>query len=279
MGQPNTREGLYQRGLAAILGKAFFDWKSAIVIALTLLLAAFLSDDLGVSGAGLPGWHWWYFALGGLASWGALLASMLTDPAFRARVVADMLSQKFDIGRLRNKESRSRIAKALEYRQRITEAAGRAREGLVRDHLQETARQIDEWINNMYTLAIRLDAYEGDDVIHQDLHSVPRALENLKLRLKEEDDATVRTQIERTIEAKAKQWDSLKSLSNMMEKAELQMDSTITALGTVYSQQLLLGVKDIDSGRAQRLREDISEQVGQLHDLVDSVDEVYARRA
>jgi hypothetical protein len=65
----------------------------------------------------------------------------------------------------------------------------------------------------------------------------------------------------------------------MMQKVDLQMDSTITALGTVYSQLLLLGTKDVDSGRAQRLRDNIGEQVDQLHDLVNSVDEVYAHRA
>jgi hypothetical protein len=57
------------------------------------------------------------------------------------------------------------------------------------------------------------------------------------------------------------------------------MDSTLTAMGTIYSQLLIVGVKDIDSGRAQRLREDISEQVKQLQDVVSSMDEVYRARA
>ena len=50
-------------------------------------------------------------------------------------------------------------------------------------------------------------------------------------------------------------------------------------MGTIYSQLLLVGVKDIDSGRAQRLREDITEQVKQLQDVVSSMDEVYRARA
>ena len=65
----------------------------------------------------------------------------------------------------------------------------------------------------------------------------------------------------------------------MMQKAELQMDGTLTAMGTIYSQLLLIGVKDVDSGRAQRLREDITEQVKQLQDVVSSMDEVYHARA
>jgi len=40
----------------------------------------------------------------------------------------------------------------------------------------------------------------------------------------------------------------------------------------------LIGVKDIDSGRAQRLRDDIAEEVKQLHDVVEAMDEVYQYR-
>jgi len=65
----------------------------------------------------------------------------------------------------------------------------------------------------------------------------------------------------------------------MMQKAELHMDTTLTAMGTIYSQLLLVGVKDVDSGRAQRLRQDITEQVKQLEDVACSMDEVYRTRS
>jgi len=50
-------------------------------------------------------------------------------------------------------------------------------------------------------------------------------------------------------------------------------------LGTVYSQLLLISAKDIDSGRAQRLREDIAEQVAALQSLQETLDEVYGSSA
>jgi GNAT superfamily N-acetyltransferase len=275
MSEQSGRRTLEQRALTAMLTEAFFDWKSAVVVALTLLLA-FFARDFELFGWQ---WQWWYWAAGGAAAWGALVASMLTDPAFRNKVVADMFRQNVEPTRLDNKESRARLDKALEYRRRISEAAARARDGLLREHLQETAAQIDNWIENMYNLAIKLDAYEGDDVVHRDMQSVPQAIKNLQAKLKDEDDDVVREQMRQTLQAKEQQLASLKRLENMMQKAELQMDSTITALGTVYSQLLLMGAKDIDSGRAQRLREDIKEQVSQLHDLSASVDEVYAQRA
>ncbi len=294
MSQPGTRETLHRRALKAMIESAVLDWKSAVILAMTLLLTIFAPNIL-------PGWQWWYWVLGGAVAWGALLVSMLTDPAFEksdtwatalvlaaalnklspydANVMADMLRTDLDPARLKNEEARARINKALEYRRRIAEAFGRARQNILPDDLKGLEHQIDEWIANMYHLATRLDTFESDTVIHQDLQAVPQAIQNLQAKLKTAGDQAVREQIQQTLAAKQQQLDSLRKLESMMQKASLQMDSTITALGTVYSQLLLIGVKDIDSGRARRLREDISEQVHQLHDLVSSVDEVYAHRA
>lgn len=277
MSQPNARQTLQRRALSAMIESAIFDWKSGVVVALTVLLAFFAGGVGG--GSGLFGWPWWYWAAGGGVAWVALVVSMLTDPAFGARVVADMLRHNFDPAKLRNKDLQGRINKALDYRQRIAEAFGRARQNLLPDDLKGLEGQIDNWVANLYSLSARLDAYEQEDVILQDLRSVPLAIQNLQAKLKSESDPAVREQIQQTLQAKQQQLDSLKQLQGMMQKAELQMDSTITALGTVYSQLLLVGVKDIDSGRAQRLREDIGEQVNQLQDLSSSLDEVYKHRA
>jgi len=56
------------------------------------------------------------------------------------------------------------------------------------------------------------------------------------------------------------------------------MDHSLSALGTVYSQLLLIGVREVDSGRARRLREDIRDQVASLQDILASINEVYDYR-
>ena len=61
-----------------------------------------------------------------------------------------------------------------------------------------------------------------------------------------------------------------------MQRAELQLETTMTALGTIYSQTMLVGAKDIDSGRAKRLRQDIDSEVSELDDVLLAMDEVYA---
>jgi hypothetical protein len=272
MSQPSLRESLRQRALRGMLESAIFDWKGAIIVALTLLLSVFAPRIL-------PGWQWWYWVIGGAVAWGALIASMLTDPAFGAQVVADMLRQELDPGRLQNKETQAKINQALQYRQRIAEAFARARTNILPDDLKGLENQIDEWLAHMYTLAERIDTYESEAIIQRDQRTVPQAIQNLQAQLKTERNPAVIEQIQQTLQAKQQQLNSLKMLEGTIHKAQLQMDSTVTALGTVYSQLLLVGVKDIDSGRARRMREEVTEQVNQLQDLVSSVDEVYAHRA
>jgi len=264
------QDTLRKRATRAIVENAIFDWKSGVVIALTILFTVFTPVHT------IP---WWGYLAGGVVMWLALFVSILTDPAANARAVADLLRHDFDPKQIRGEAGRGKVDKALEYRQRIAETIARTRQGVLREHLSGMAGQIDEWIGNLYQLAQRLDAYEVDPVIRQDMRSVPQAIQNLQAKLKAEDDASVREQMAQTIESKKAQLANLQQLENMMQKAELQMDSTVTAMGTIYSQLLLVGVKDVDSGRAQRLREDISEQVKQLHDVVSSMDEVYHARA
>jgi len=270
-----SQETLRKRAQRAIIENAVFDWKSAVIIALTVLLIAFGPDWV----EGTLKLQWWHFLIGGAAAWLALIVSIMTDPAANAKAVADLLQHDFNPATLQNEQARTWVEKALEYRRRIAETIARTREGVLRDHLGDTAGQIDEWITNLYHLAQRLDAFENDEVIHQDMRSVPLAIQNLQAKLRVEDDASVREQMQQTIESKRAQLANLQQLENMMQKAELHMDTTLTAMGTIYSQLLLVGVKDVDSGRAQRLRQDVTEQVKQLEDVVSSMDEVYRTRS
>jgi hypothetical protein len=264
------RETLRRRALVAILKHAFFRWESAIVIALGLLLAYFAPYPL-------PFWQPWFWLAGALAAEGVLAVATLANPEINARVVARLLRQEFDLGRLRAGEPRARVEQALEYRRRIEDALAAQRAGVLREHLNQVAIDIEQWIANIYGLAVKLDRYEHDDLVREDLRRVPAALDQLQARLQAEDDPAVRAQIAETIRGREAQLASLRTLESTMERAGYQLEQTLTALGTVYSQLLLVGVRDIDSSRAQRLRQDIAEQVAALQDLSSSLDEVYGR--
>ncbi|MCS7060934.1 MAG: hypothetical protein RMN25_07180, partial [Anaerolineae bacterium] len=82
-------------------------------------------------------------------------------------------------------------------------------------------------------------------------------------------------EIRDTIARRQAQVASLDKLADTMSRAELQIENTLTALGTVYSQLLLIDARDVNSARTQRLRESIVDQVHSLQDLLTSIEEVY----
>ncbi|HLF25456.1 MAG TPA: hypothetical protein VJG32_03900 [Anaerolineae bacterium] len=257
-----------ERALGAMLANALLDGRGAAALALAVVLSVLLPNPV----AGWQPWYWW---IAGAAAWVIISIAVFANPKTGARVVAEMLRSKFDVSAIKDVESRRCIQKALEYRAQIEAAVGRARQGLLRDNLAETAREIDEWLENIYSLAQRLDAFQSDRTIQQDVQAVPSVLTTYEQRLKTVTDERLRRQMQDMYDAKRAQWESLKNLQETMVRARLQMDNTLTALGTIYSQMLLIGVRDIDSGRAQRLREDIAEEIKSLHDVVTAMDEVY----
>ncbi len=259
---------LKQRVTRAIIAHAFFRLESALTIALTIILAFFFPTPF-------PWWQWWYWLILGLGAEILIIYTSITDETTGRRVVADMLRREFDPREVRSAQYRQRVEKALEYRQRIEEHARRSGTGLLRDHLLDTTAGIADWVANVFGLAKRLDAYHSDKMLVQDRRELPRGIADLRSRLQREDDEAVRQQLRKAITSKEKQLVNLEKLQNMMEKAEYQLETTLTALGTVYSQILLISAKDIDAGRAQRLRQDIADQVAALQSLQETLDEVY----
>ena len=269
MAKPTLQDELERRAGRAIVARSIYRWESAFILALTLVLAVF-----GRS-LGFPGWQWWYWLILGLAGEIALVWSSIKEPEIRARAVAEMFREKFKPGTIRNDALRARVSKALEYRDRIHTTIGKGRDSILRDHLTDVSSGVNDWMQNVFRLAQRLDAYLGDDTIRQDLQSVDPEIERLKKRLALEDDDTVKRQISQTIAQKQIQRDNLRKLQNVMEQAQFQLESTITAMGTVYSQVMILGARDVASGRAQRLQQDVHDQIQALQDVVRSMDEVY----
>jgi hypothetical protein len=268
MAKGSIQDELEKRAGRAIITRSIYRWESAAIIALTVILAAF-------GHLALPGWQWWYWLLLGLAGEAALVWSSIRDPEFRARAVAEMFREKFKPGTIKNDALRAKVTKALEYRDRIYAAIGKAREGILRDHLRDVSGGVNDWMQNVFRLAQRLDAYLADETLRSDLQSADPEIDRLKRRLALEDDDTVKRQISQAIAQKQIQRDNLHKLQNVMEQAQFQLESTITAMGTVYSQVMILGVRDVASGGAQRLQQDIQDQVLALQDVVRGMDEVY----
>lgn len=262
------RDELERKAARAILTQSFYRWESAAIIGLTIILFVLIPQPL-------PFWQRWYWLILGVLGEIGLIWSSVQDPEFRAKAVSQMFREKYKTVEIKNRALRSRVEKALEYRDRIDQLIAKSRESVLRDHMADVSQGITSWLENVFRLAKRLDAYMDDEVIAQDLRSLDPAIENLKKRLAQEDDETVRHQIGQAIAQKQIQRENLLKLENVMERADFQLESTITAMGTVYSQMMLLSARDIASGRAQRLQQDIAEQIQALQDIVQTVDEVY----
>jgi len=270
--KPLVGDELRKRAFWAMFGHAFFRFESAFVIAMTIVLT-FL-NPLGKLGW----WQAWYWLVFGLAAEGLILISTLTDPEEGRKAVEAMLQEQFNPRALQHRGLSERVSKALEYRTAIEKVVQEARNSLLRSHLEGDAQQVDRWLSHIYRLAQRLDAYYQDKVIGQDTRSVPQALKNYRARLKQEDDPAVREEIQKAIAQKEAQQQALQRLQNTMEKAQFQLETTLTALGTTYSQMRNIEAKDVDSGRAARLSQDIADQVAQLEDIEEAMDEVYTSR-
>lgn len=264
----SARKQIERRARQAIVQYAFFRWESAVVIAGAILLTFFLPHPF----PGWPIWGWIALAVGAET---LIVYTSLTDPETNARVVADLFRQRFNPREIHDRQLREQVEQALNYHIQVEQLVQRQREGVLQDHLLDTTQQLGDWLGNIFRLARQLDTYKADRIIHRDRETVPEDIRRLRARLREEDNPGVRSQLEETLAHREAQWRSLEALDNTMDRARYQLESTVSALGTIYSQVQLIGARDVDSDRARRLREEIADQVAALQDIVDAIDEVY----
>lgn len=270
-----VKEPLEKRAQRAMLQHAFFRWESAVVIAITLLLAVFGPRIDAVSF--LPAWAW---LLGGLVAEGLLVYSSYTDQETGRKVVAEMLKHDFEPERLADKQLQAKVEEALDYRSRITAAIRDRQDSVLKDSLFETATEIDDWLASIYALALRLDRYRQEkDILERDKNRAAERIRQLKTRADVEKDPKVKNQIAETTESMRRQISTIEALEKTMDRANLRLENTLSALGTIYSQTMLAGAKDIDSARAKRLSQDIHDEVEELDDILIAMDDVYAESA
>ncbi len=265
-------EQLRDRVQKALFQEAIFRPESALVISISLLLAIF-APRVGFLEF-IPYWVW---LLGGVAAEAALVYSSLTDPEFGRAVVTKVLSNEFEPEKLHDPKLQERMSEALDYRARIENAIRQQDDSLIKDELSQTATQMDEWLEHIYHLALRIDRYQQErEVLQRDYDRTGKRIAELERQLAAEENPNVRAQIEATLESKKRQLTTLEKLSDTIRRADLQLEASHTHLATIYSQTMLVDAKDIDSGHARRLRQEISGEVDEIQDILLAMDEVYA---
>lgn len=254
----------------AIFSYAMFRIESAIIIAMTILFVWLAASNV----SWFPG-EWWFWLLFGLAGEMLIVITTLRDPNVHRKVGDSLFKRRFDARKVRTPELRQKVEKALEYRQLVIQEIEREEDAVLDDHLMNMTRGLEDWIAQIYKLAQGLDAYGRDPIIAKDMDSVPAELKRFQRMLSEATSETLRNDLQKTVTLKKRQWAAQQRLRETISRAQLQLEDTLTALGTVYTQVKLLGSKDVHSGRAQRLQQDIVEQVHQLEDVSSAMNEVY----
>jgi rubrerythrin len=206
-----------------------------------------------------------------------LLYFAATNEKSHAKVIEEMLRPRvqFNPAAIQDSTLRAKVDEALKYWELIENTVTKSPETSMRDRFERTTREVTHWLQAVYDLATRVDKFQVNPVIRQDLQRVPADIRTLEKKLAQEDSPEVRRQLERTIADKQRHLQTLKNLEDSMDRASYQLDSTISALGTIYSQLLLVGSKDEAGNRVNRLQDEISEQVQRLEDLSEVMDEVY----
>ncbi len=262
------RSELQKKAQNELVQYALLRWESALVVAITIILTFLIPKPF----SWWPAFGW---PLLGLLGVGAIVYTSLTDAESNARLLLRNFQEQFNPSTIRDRELRKDVQSALEYQRRIEEQVRGHRAGVMRDRLSDTANQLSDWISNVYQLALRLDAYRQDDLLRGEIESLPKEIEQLEARRKLEANAQTRKQLDEVLESKGTQWESLRALNTRMKQAQLQLDQSLTALATIYSQVQLIDAQSVASGKAERLQEDIRSQVNRLNDLVSSINDVY----
>ncbi|MCP4360486.1 MAG: hypothetical protein GY796_20955 [Chloroflexi bacterium] len=272
------KEPLETRAQKAIIQEAFFRAESALILALTILMTAAAGLNLVNVNLPLIGDNLWLPILaGGIFLEALILYSSITDEEFGRQVVEKLLRQEFKPERLQDKSLQRRMQEALDYRSRIENSIRQQDSSMVTDELLQTAGQIDDWLANMYDLALKIDRYQQEKaILERDRTRAESRLAQLKREYSSAQNPAVKSQMELTIEGLQRQLQILDTLDGAINRARLQLENSLTHLGTIYSQTMLVDAKGIDRARARRLRQEIADEVTELNDILVTMDDVYA---
>jgi len=168
----------------------------------------------------------------------------------------------------------AQLAQARTYQKAVNDLARGAPGG----RLTELSAQFDAWVKSVEQMSGRIQGYKENPVIQQDLSSVPTSIKRLEGQLASETDERVRAQLEAALESRRNQLGALEKLGGTMRQAELQLENTVAALGTIYSQALAGQSTNQVAGYAD-LAGDMNERVRVLQDQIEALEEVKIGRA
>lgn len=165
--------------------------------------------------------------------------------------------------------------RAVSYRRKIQSLIKMRRPGPIAERMTGVLQKLKSWEDRVGQLADRLTLYEKDDLIQRDVREAPMHIERLRRQLALEAEPEMQRQIQRTLAAYEEQQRQLELLARVMKRTRLNLDDTLAAMGTVYSQLQVLNAIDIDGPTAARIAGDVDREVERLNDLMAAMSDVY----
>lgn len=271
--EKNSGNRLHSLIRSARFEYALFRWESAVVIALTLFMtaAAIITGQMGI----LPRWWWVLCLTSGVVAEASLIYASVTDPDVNHRVISTRLQQHFGAQHVQASDVQEYLKRAFDYRARI-EAVLRGRRGLqTRNGLELTLAQIDGWLANICRLAERLDAFLAETRFQQaEKKQFQRRVEKLRWQLLIESDDKTGRKVEEMVARLEHQIGTIKVLEGTIERGQLQLESAVTSLGTIYTQTVLAGAQRAEAGAARQISVEISEEAQQIDAVLSAMERI-----
>ena len=133
---------------------------------------------------------------------------------------------------------------------------------------------LKSWEERVGQLADRLSLFENDELIRRDIKEVPARIGRLERLVELELDPEIRSQMMKTLAAYREQQRQLDRLARVMRRTRLNLDDTLAAMGTIYSQVQVVNAMDVDGVTAERIAGEIDSEVNRLNDLLSALSEV-----
>jgi len=252
----------------AIIQQAILRWENAVLIALAILLTAFLPQPFDF----WPVWGWGVLALVGVV---AITLTGLGESDVQSAAVEDVIYAEYNPAQIKTPNLRATFLQSLKYRSTIERMITQSRDGVVKTRLSDLADKVKQWISNIYELTTMLDEYQRDPILHRDPAEIEKELNRIQAGLARETNPDLILESKNLAASKQKYLQTSEELQDKMAAAAMQLEQSMDAMATIYTQLKLLETRDLQNINTQAIDHDIDEQVSRMSDLIDGLQKAY----
>jgi hypothetical protein len=252
----------------AIVQQALLRWENAVLIALAILLTAFIPQPFDF----WPVWGWGVLALVGVVG---ITLSSLGESEVQSAAVEEVIYAEYNPGQIKTPALRATFMQSLKYRSTIENMVNQSRDGVVKTRLNDLADKVKQWISYIYELTSMLDEYERDPMLHKTPAEIQKELDRIQAGLGRETNPNLIAESKNLVASKQKYLQTSEALRDKMSAAAMQLEQSMDAMATIYTQLKLLETRDLENVNTQTIDHDIDEQVNRMGDLIDGLQKAY----